>query len=96
MPLMTINTENQRARHNNDLNDFPSYINVHACTKASKTFNKHMMFRRKWNKFVQIANILRVRADEILNFNMDGWMVFLEGKPLTRDFEGLLTVRMGL
>ena len=55
-----------------------------------------MMFRRKWNKFVQIANILRVRADEILNFNMDGWMVFLEGKPLTRDFEGLLTVRMGL
>ena len=55
-----------------------------------------MMFRRKWNKFVQIANILRVRADEILNFNMDGWMVFLEGKPLTRDFEGLLKVRMGL
>ena len=44
-----------------------------------------MMFRRKWNKFVQIANILRVRADEILNFNMDGWMVFLEGKPLTRE-----------
>ena len=57
---------------------------------------KHMMFRRKWNKFVQIANIMRVRAYEILNFNMDGWMVFLEGNPLTRDFEALLTVRMGL